>query len=256
MSKNYYYTMSKRGLCSELNGLVSFFERDVANTESKFFVNSKNSQYFKKTHIYEIFDFPQCLKRRAVSSTRKGPCRLTRGTNLSKVECSNFFKYKKKFEKEVEDKISSLNLPEKFCCFHIRRGDKVLEKKYKWGEMKGRPESKRYEFDQYLAKISKKIGSIFIMTDDYKVIDEAKQFILFENLPIKLYYLTEEKQDGHSTDLDIEEKKEYDRNFFIQFFSEIEIAKLSATFVGTRNSNVYRYISNTCTTKTKFKSLE
>ena len=238
MSKNYYYTMSKRGLCSELNGLVSFFERDVANTESKFFVNSKNSQYFKKTHIYEIFDFPQCLKRRAVSSTRKGPCRLTRGTNLSKVECSNFFKYKKKFEKEVEDKISSLNLPEKFCCFHIRRGDKVLEKKYKWGEMKGRPESKRYEFDQYLAKISKKIGSIFIMTDDYKVIDEAYRSLF---RVISRY---------------IEEKKEYDRNFFIQFFSEIEIAKLSATFVGTRNSNVYRYISNTCTTKTKFKSLE
>ena len=62
--------------------------------------------------------------------------------------------------------------------------------------------------------------------------------------------------NGHSETLNIQNDRSYSKQEVVQFFAEIEIAKLSAFFVGTRTSNVYRYIMNTCTTNTQFISLD
>jgi hypothetical protein len=56
--------------------------------------------------------------------------------------------------------------------------------------------------------------------------------------------------------LDRRNQKKFSEQELVQFFTEIEIAKLSDIFVGTRTSNVYRYIMNTCITNTKFITLD
>lgn len=71
-----------------------------------------------------------------------------------------------------------------------------------------------------------------------------------------LFYLTKQTQDGHSEQLDVQQFREYTKEELVYFFTEIEIAKLSACFVGTKSSNVYRYIENTCAKNNEFISLD
>ena len=127
----------------------------------------------------------------------------------------------------------------------------MLEKPYDFGKK----ESERFEFSDYLEK-AKNIYSIFIMTDDYKAIVEAKKYLIENKLHHKLFYLTKESQDGHSEQIDIEQNREYTKIELVSFFTEIEIAKLSSCFVGTKSSNVYRYIEKTCAKNNEFISLD
>ena len=94
------------------------------------------------------------------------------------------------------------------------------------------------------------------MTDDFKCIQEIKDFLLGQQKSYKIFSLVQEGQDGHSTLLDRQNKKKFSEQELVQFFTEMEIAKHSNIFVGTRTSNVYRYILNTCITNTKFISLD
>jgi hypothetical protein len=176
-------------------------------------------------------------------------------TSLTKKQCSELFSYTDDFQKQINATISKLSLAPLYNCFHIRRGDKVNEKK-SWTSGRSRGESLRFEFSDYIKLTLKKTNDLFVMTDDYKCIEEAKAYLAKIGSLNKLSFLVESTQDGHSSNLENENKKIYSQKELVQFFSEIEIAKKSQQFIGTETSNIFRYIRSQCVTDVKFISLD
>lgn len=254
---SYIHKISNRGMTSTLNSLLGLFIEHSLKNKGQIYIDSSSSTYFKKVSFYDIFktnsiftdekpNNPIIIKEK---QAKKFAIRFYK-LPMSVDQVSEVFSYKDDILSLIKDNIRSLKLPQEFSCFHIRRGDKVLEKPYV-----GKRISERFEFPDYLEKAGN-IDSIFIMTDDYKAIVEAKEYLIKNELNHKLFYLTKQTQDGHSEQLDVEQNREYTKAELVSFFSEIEIAKLSSYFVGTNSSNVYRYIKNTCSSKTQFISLD
>lgn len=259
--KNYTYKLIQVGLCSELNRLLAFYN-SKAKQNCNVYIDASCSQYFKSVSIYDIFDFPDPI----VNTESEGALAVSaiqwQRAALRGYQLSNPLEliYKKDFQSKIKKQINQLNLPQYYNCFHIRRGDKVGEKRC--GSMDpcnitpGRKLSNRYEFSDYFEKSNELIDSIFIMTDDYACIEEARQYISQNNLLYKLYYLVRPDQTGHSTDVDIDSDKSYTLEELVLFFSEIEIAKSSHQFIGTESSNIFRYIKNQCVKDVEFISLD
>jgi len=243
---NYIYKLTTRGLCSELNALLGFYE-SIINEECKVFIDGSASQYFKDVSIYDVFDFPcnfvneQLEEATIVSSNkwRKAACRNYK-CSLSSQICLDFFTLNRSFQDAIDSKVVSLELPNNYNCLFIRRGDKVGESLYRWTEKTGKTESRRFEVKDYLQKINNKSLPVFIMTDDYASILEARKH------NVNITTLTTVDQTGHSTDLDTDNGRCYGIGELFQFFSEIEIAKHSQQFIGTASSNIYRYIEAQC----------
>jgi len=254
---NYIYKLTKRGLCSEFNSLLGFYE-NVMHEDCQVFIDASNSQYFKSVSIRDVFKFPSffvdspCNNSTVISGNkwRKSATRRHK-TKLTVQQVNEFFSYTDSFKQKLNENITKLSLPPKYKCFHIRRGDKVGERLYKWAEKQGRKgESKKYNIKNYLEKSDKSIKTIFIMSDDYASIIEAQQHGL------KVKTLTTADQTGHSTDMDIDNHRHYGEKELVQFFSEIEIVKQSQQFIGTESSNVFRYIKNQCLKDIEFISLD
>ena len=254
---NYTYKLTTRGLCSELNSLLGFYE-SVIDEDCQIFIDASASQYFKSVSILDVFKFPSAFINSPHSDStiisgnrwRKSAV-IQYETKLTTQQCAELFSYTGTFKQKLNENITKLSLPKKFNCFHIRRGDKVGERLYKWAEKQGKKgESKKYNFEDYLEKSDQSIKTIFIMSDDYSSIIEGQQHGL------KVKTLTTIEQTGHSTDLDTDNDRYYNEAELLQFFSEIEIAKQSQQFIGTTSSNIFRYIKNQCVKDVEFISLD
>lgn len=250
----YKYSFTNRGLCSELNSLLFLYNnKQISNSNHKISIDYQASPFFQNFSFFDVFQKNDIF----INNTDNLECitlkRFNTGLLLRPID--SVLLYKSEFYIQIKSIISELHLPASFACLHIRRGDKVGEAPYAWTQKTGRTESKRFEFSDYL-KHCEDIETIFIMTDDYCCIQEAREHISKNNLPNKIIHLTIESQTGHSTERYLTKELSFQKNQLIQFFAEIEIVKLSDVFVGTRTSNVYRYIMNTCTTNTKFISLD
>jgi hypothetical protein len=252
---NYNIKIRTSGLCSELNGVSGFYEYSI-DKNCRIHINTDQSPYFRNVSIFDIFEFPSNYSRDPLQNCKK----VTRQElpnsrhkkyiqSVSTHTIANFFKYTQSFQSLIDNQINKLNLPEQFICFHIRRGDKV-------GEKPGRPEGRRFEFSDYLAKSDQSIKTIFIMTDDSKCITESKDYATLNNLNLDIVYLTTPSQDGFSEPIILEQNRGYSIEELVLFFAEIEIAKRSKCFVGTITSNVFRYIRNQCINNTQFISLD
>lgn len=254
---NLVYKLSHRGLCSLLNSVLGLCEEQLLGDKQTIYIDSIYSSYFKNVDFFDVFGTNQIITNTLTGDEIPISEKHARkfATKRYQASIKSILNYTTEFYQEIKSVVSELNLPKPFSCFHIRRGDKVGEKLYEWTQRTGRTESKRFEFCDYL-KHCEDIETIFIMTDDYKCILEAHEYIRSNNLPHKILHLTNESQGGHSETLNIQNDRSYSKQELVQFFAEIEIAKLSDVFVGTRTSNVYRYIMNTCTTNTKFISLD
>lgn len=256
----YIFKFSRRGITSHLNSLLGLYEKHSIENKGKIYIDSSNSIYLKNFPFYEIFETNIIFTDQIDVSNNiinlehesRQYAYPTYQPKLPISQRSKIFCYKKNLLTEINKKIDEIKLPQDFFCFHIRRGDKVQEKPHP------HKEANRFEFSDYFDKIKhiQNINSIFIMTDDYKVILEAKEYLQKNNLNYNLFYLTNQDQDGNASVLDYKQNRWYSKEQIINFFTEIEVAKLSNSFVGTNSSNVYRYIKNTCSTKTKFISLD
>lgn len=249
---NYIYKFTARGLCSELNSFLRFYEGIDQNCQ--IYIDTIRSQYFKSVSIYDVFNLPDGFVR-----TPKPNIQWSKGevyeTSLTKKRCPDLFSYTDDFQKQINATISKLLLPPLYNCFHIRRGDKVNEKPA-WTSGRGRGESLRFEFVDYIKLSSMKTNNLFVMTDDYKCIEEGKAYLSKVGSSNKIFSLTEPNQDGHSTQLDRKNKKSYSQEELVRFFTEIEIAKQSQQFIGTESSNIFRYIKNQCVKDVEFISLD
>lgn len=253
---NYTYKLTTRGLCSELNSLLGFYE-SVMHEDCQVFIDASNSQYFKSVSIRDVFKFPSffvgspCNDSTVISGNkwRKAATRQYK-TKLPAQQRAELFSYTDNFEKKLNKNITKLALPSKYQCFHVRRGDKVGDKLHRWADKTSRNESKKYNIEDFFKRSDQSIKTIFIMSDDYSSILEAHQY----DYDIKT--LTTKDQTGHSTDLDTDDDRHYSESELIQFFSEIEIAKQSQQFIGTESSNIFRYIKNKCVNDVEFISLD
>ncbi len=250
MNVNYVYNTGRRGLCSELNNLHGFYE-DIINKDCRAYIDASSSQYFKIVSIYDVFKFPNVFidapqPNSTIVTGRPWIKAAQTGytTKLTTQQCAELFCYTDKFQEKINKNIDKLSIPSKYNCFHIRRGDKVGEKKT------GEIEAKKYNFKEYLTQSDRKIKTIFIMSDDHSCILEAQE----HGYNIKT--LTTKDQTGHSTHTDWDHDRSYLLDELIQFFSEIEIAKQSQQFIGTKSSNIFRYIKNQCVNDVEFISLD
>ena len=254
---NYTYKLSAAGLCCELNKLLGFYE-SVTDKDCRIYIDASQSQYFKSVSIYDVFNFPDIFidvsrpDSTMVSGNKwRKVANMRYKTKLTAQQINELFSYTDSFQQELNKNIIKLSLPSKYNCFHIRRGDKVGERLYKWAEKQGKKgESKKYNFEDYLEKSDQSIKTIFIMSDDYSSIIEGQQHGL------KVKTLTTEDQTGHSTDMDIDNHRHYGEKELVQFFSEIEIAKQSQQFIGTKSSNIFRYIKIQCANDVELISLD
>lgn len=257
-NQNIIFKLKTRGLCCVLSSIHGLLEERLLGSKKTVYVDSTGSHYFKIVNFYDVFETNKILTDSVIGDEKKvvegaAACRFGKRAYKSKIK--SILNYTPEFHKEINAIISKLKLPESFSCFHIRRGDKVGEKYSTWTEKTGNTEAKRWEFCDYL-KQCEDIKTIFIMSDDFQSVREAHEYINDNNLPHKILYLTNESQNGRSESLEVINNYKYTRQELVQFFAEIEIAKRSDVFVGTRSSNVYRYIMNTCTTNTEFISLD
>lgn len=251
-----------RGLCSCLISLLGLYEEQIFGDKKTIRVNASRSCFFKNVCFYDVFETNDIITNVATEDERIIEEQHSRifakwlGRKRSWWEASTktILNYTPVFHRKIQSVISQLDLPETFACIHIRRGDKVGEKTNIWTKKTGKNEAKRHEFADYLEQCHS-FHTIFIMTDDYKCIQEADEYISKNNLPHKIMHLTNKSQTGYSTTLNMQNNRTYSEQELVQFFSEIEIAKLSKIFVGTRTSNVFRYILNTCTSDTKFVNI-
>ena len=95
--------------------------------------------------------------------------------------------------------------------------------------------------------------NIFIMTDDYKVINEFNNFTKKKNINANVWTLCPKNYDGHSTILIKNNNYNYSEIEMVNFLTEIEIAKNAKYFVGTRSSNIWRFINKTCNNRNFLK---
>lgn len=270
---NIHYHLANRGLTSELNGLLGVCERLHMSGGGKVFVTyPKCSIYFKHLPFYQIYKRTDVISdvplEDAIDMDSKNTMSFARRHHLLGLPrsiTSNFLQFTDYVQQVVDSTIRNLNLPEEYACFHIRRGDKVNEK-LSWLSKRGPNggEAIRINFDKYLYKLKsyKDISTIFIMTDDFKVISEAKAYIEKYNLKYKLRYITPKNHLGHST-IDCRNGVfTFTISDIMTILSEISIAKLSTCFVGTYSSNIFRFILNTyycgggSKAPTKFLSLD
>ena len=260
----YIYRLSGRGLCSELNSILGFYE-SIKNENCSTFLDASSSQYFRDYSIFKVFSFPCLFTAKSHPDSRiinakewVHSANAKYKTSLNQEECIELFSYTPEFQRKILSCMSRLLLPENYSCIHVRRGDKVNEKPA-WTSKRSRGESLRYEFTDYISALQKllpNLENIFIMTDDYKCVQEAKSCLLANGSPVKIFSLVKPSQVGHSTISDRQINKAYSEDELVQFFAEIEIAKASQAFVGTRSSNIYRYIYNQCHLNVRFSSLD
>ncbi len=259
---NYTYQLTTRGLCSELNSLLGFYE-SVMHEDCQVFIDASRSQYFKKVSIYDVFTFPGLFVRNLVDGSqivssnqwRKAATRRHK-PSIDQQACSNFFSYTDNFQSKLNSKIKKLSLNGEYNCLFIRRGDKVGEALYRWAESQGVTESKRFEFEHYFNRINNSVETIFIFTDDYKCVLEGKEYLRKNNIRHRIVTLTEPEDLGHSTDQDLDNNKIHTEHDLLKFLAKIEVSKNARQFIGTETSNIYRYLRYQCVNDTNFISLD
>jgi len=124
---------------------------------------------------------------------------------------------------EINNLINTINLPDKYVGFHIRRGDKYLE-------------YQEIENDLYILKskqICEAIKNAFVLTDDYGVIEELK----FKFRDWNFYTLTNSNEKGYEYFSTINKSANERRTDMIKLFASMEILRKSNYFIGTYSSN-------------------
>ena len=247
------------GLLSELNGLLGFYEGEIWGTDNKLYVDTTKNPYFKDLSLDEIFtlndhfvlnEFEQGINMYAKESYWQ--CATTFYTfNMPSEIGSKIFQPAGHAAEYIKHVIEKLNLPEKYCCAQVRRGDKAEE------QIPG----KRWDVQKYIDSLCRMSPgednlNIFVMSDEFSTILDMKEHIQEKKLPHKLFYICDEKMTGYDCTKHCSGEFEYTHNQTFDFLAEIEIAKNATCLAGTLSSNVYRYIRDTTISKMKFESLE
>jgi hypothetical protein len=140
--------------------------------------------------------------------------------------CHQVLQHIWRFNPEVENEIqqisNSLNLPENYIGFQVRRGDKI-------------DEHAPIKLEQYIDKASRRtdIRNAFILTDDYGVIKELKERYPEWNF----YTLCRESEKGYTHDEFYNREASLIYNGLVRLLANMEILRKSNFFIGTFSAN-------------------
>lgn len=127
----------------------------------------------------------------------------------------------------INSLISELHLPQTFAGIHIRRGDKFIEAPL---------ESVTRYMD--ILKERSNVGSVFVLTDDYKVITELK-----ENYPKWTFYtFTEPNENGYDHKLYQSTTVTAKQASMVKLLASVELLRRANFFVGTYHSNPGKFL--------------
>ena len=133
---------------------------------------------------------------------------------------------------QVQQKIAELNLPENFVFMHIRRGDKLIQ------------EANFIGFDEFFqTHIDSNSGvkHLFIASDDCDTIMEAKTYLKENRFDYEIY--TNVNSEQHGNDTSQRRNQYFTESEFVDFMTEMEVARLSSHVYCTFTSNVGRYLA-------------
>lgn len=241
------FCISNRGITSELNCLVSVAAFAFTNG-----IRMEVSCEYCRTHfhngLHEFFSSP------VVDLPKKDgePALIHAGRKIGRepffriVGTAIPFAYKRAVmhallayneptRSEMEHTITELHLPARYAAVHVRRGDKVLEKDR---HVMQHAEASRHEAETYLRFIPADIDTIFVLTDDYKAVEEIKVAAAGK----RVFTLSPTSFDGHSTHALVQSGRKLARAEVLLLLTESEVAARSSLFVGAMTSNVSRYV--------------
>lgn len=141
----------------------------------------------------------------------------------SQVIINFVYRFNSKTDLQINNLLDSINLPDQYVGFHIRRGDKVIE-------------INEFSNSFYIKKsiqICDSINNAFVLTDDYNVIKELNEMFSDWNFCT----LTNINEKGYEFSKYISKPVDERRRDMIKLFASIEILRKSDFFVGTFSSN-------------------
>lgn len=135
---------------------------------------------------------------------------------------NSIWRYNERTQNNINSIKLSLNLPEKYLGFQIRRGDKFLE-------------SEPIKLQNYVDIAAQKSDcqNAFILTDDYSVIEEFKT--IYPNWNI--YTLCDKNEKGYTHKEFFSQNTPAIYNGIIRLLANIEILRNSEHFIGTHSAN-------------------
>lgn len=148
---------------------------------------------------------------------------------LLKKIAINTWVFNEEIAKEIDIITRKLELPANYIGMHIRKGDKVQENKV-------------YRYDQYFEVLklntANKNKSIFIFTDDFTVIEQARTSFPEFNY----YYLCDKDEKGYNNVIFNNRDIEFKRIKLVNLFASIQILIRSVAYIGVYNSSPDMFI--------------
>jgi hypothetical protein len=134
----------------------------------------------------------------------------------------HIWRFKSEVENEIQQISNSLNLPENYIGFQVRRGDKI-------------DEHSPIKLEQYIDKASRRtdIRNAFILTDDYGVIKELKERYPEWNF----YTLCRKSERGYTHNEFYNRERSLIYNDLVRLLANMEILRKSNFFIGTFSAN-------------------
>lgn len=250
MQKELIFFLTHRGFYSEIMGLIS----------AKIFCEKRNIKLYINTYrfIYgDIRKYLNCDDYNFGIPKYPNPL-ISFPWTFNIPEYTSIFEEITQSQKSWEEirplaiklfsnvKPSTLKLPDVYDAVHIRRGDKTIDWPGKESEFK--PAS------EYISKLDDDDTPIYVMTDDYRVIEEIKKCtnkkILFQVEPDnKGHYsyhfvntaYNDDKHDENFKNFSKENVNERHKST-LMLLEETWICVHSRKFVGTFSSNVGNFI--------------
>ena len=150
-------------------------------------------------------------------------------SELCKVMAKVAWTFNQHSEKVIEELIKSIDLPENYYSLHVRRGDKISE-------------AQIFPIDKYFQKLSDNNilkGNVFISTDDYSIIEMARD----RYKTFKIFHLCNIDERGYDQLKFANSSNDFIRTSMLKLFASIEIIKKSELFIGTLSSNIGLFLS-------------
>lgn len=225
--------------CEESHLIWNHFGNHRTSIESKAlkaYIPFKISEFIlrKLYHIdYLTQDIFTTAIDRAVSQVEVIDCDIFDVHGVSFEEFAKLIKhvmrYNKETREEIEKRINSLELPERFCSVQIRGGDKTMEYE------------RLNDVDVIMNRVfeyAKNIDNLFVFTDDYRYVRYIKE--KYQNLNV--YTLTKEDECGYVNEAFQKTDWQNKKDNMIKLFSMVEICMNSEVHFGNEYTCVNQYL--------------
>lgn len=181
---------------------------------------------YKKLHpnyvyMFTLFNTLRSVKEEAVYEVEELGLRGSLLENCSSIH-KMIWKYNSDTKREIDSLIASLNLPNKYISMHIRQGDKDEE-------------AQLYSPNIYMEEAKKwsDVKTVFVLTDDYKVIKYLKN----QYSDYQFYTFCQPNESGYKLSRLSGMTKKEQRFSYLRLWASMDVMEKAPLFVGTYSAN-------------------